>query len=35
MVAGAIFDILGALLAVPVSVVAGVLVSELRFKRLE
>lgn len=34
-VAGAAFGILGALLAVPVSVVAGVLVEELWFERLE
>lgn len=34
-VAGAAFGILGSLLAVPVSVVAGVLVEELWFKRIE
>ncbi|MGB3632628.1 MAG: AI-2E family transporter [Rubrobacteraceae bacterium] len=34
-VAGAAFGVLGSLLAVPVSVVAGVLVEELWFKRLE
>ncbi len=34
-VAGAAFGILGALLAVPVSVVVGVLVDELWFRRLE
>lgn len=34
-VAGAAFGILGALLAVPASVVAGVLVEELWFRRLE
>lgn len=34
-VAGAAFGILGSLLAVPVSVVVGVLVEELWFKRLE
>lgn len=34
-VAGAAFGILGALLAVPVSVVASVLIEELWFKRLE
>lgn len=34
-IAGAAFGILGALLAVPASVVAGVLVEELWFERLE
>ena len=34
-VAGAAFGVLGAFLAVPVSVVAGVLVDELWFKRME
>lgn len=34
-VAGAAFGVLGALLAVPVSVVAGVLIEELWFRRLE
>jgi predicted PurR-regulated permease PerM len=34
-VAGAAFGILGSLLAVPVSVVAGVLIEELWFKRIE
>lgn len=34
-VAGAAFGILGALLTVPASVVAGVLVEELWFERLE
>jgi predicted PurR-regulated permease PerM len=34
-VAGAAFGVLGSLLAVPVSVVAGVLIEELWFKRIE
>ncbi len=34
-VAGAAFGVLGALLAVPTTVVAGVLVDELWFRRLE
>jgi len=34
-VAGAAFGVLGALLAVPVAVVVGVLVEELWFRRLE
>jgi predicted PurR-regulated permease PerM len=34
-VAGAAFGVLGALLAVPVTVVAGILVQRLWFERLE